>query len=168
MSCFRLMVLMSLVFNLVMISASVPAQELPVEKVLPLSLATEAAQTALNACEKEGYHVSVAVTDRTGLLRALIRGDQGGAHTLDSSSRKAYTSASLGRSTGELAKMLSTNPTAEGLRQMNDKILILAGGLPIKVGELVIGGIGVGGAPGGDKDEVCAQAGLDKIKNRLK
>lgn len=168
MSYSRLIVLMLLLLYLVFVAGSAPAQELPVEKVLPLSLATEAAQAALIACEKEGYHVSVAVTDRAGLVRALIRGDQGGAHTLDSSSRKAYTSASLGRSTGELAKMVSTNPAAEGLRQMNEKILILAGGLPIKVGEEVIGGIGVGGAPGGDKDEVCAQAGLDKIKNRLK
>ncbi len=108
------------------------------------------------------------VTDPAGLVRALIRGDRAGAYTLDSSSREAYTSASLDRSMGELAKMLSTNPTAEGLRQMNEKILILPGGLPIKVGEEVIGGIGVGGSPGGDKDEACAQAGLDKIKNRLK
>ena len=51
---------------------------------------------------------------------------------------------------------------------MNEKILILGGGLPVKAGEELIGGIGVGGAPGGDKDEACAQAGLDKIKNRLK
>lgn len=149
-------------------SESVPAQELLLERVIPLSLATEAAQAALSACEKEGYHVSVAVADRSGLIRVLIRGDQGGAHTLDSSSRKAYTSASLGRPTGELVKMLSSNPAAEGLRQMNEHILILAGGLPIKAGDSVIGGIGVGGAPGGDKDEICAQAGLDKIKNRLK
>jgi uncharacterized protein GlcG (DUF336 family) len=159
---------MLLLFSLAIVADSALALELPGEKVLPLSLATEAAQAALVACEKTGYHVSVAVTDRAGLVRALIRGDQAGPHTLDSSSRKAYTSASLGRSTGELAKMLSTNPTAEGLRQMNEKILILAGGLPIKVGGEVIGGIGVGGAPGGDKDEACAQAGLDKIKDSLK
>jgi uncharacterized protein GlcG (DUF336 family) len=164
-SCLTL--LMSLLYVMI-VAGSAPAQELLVEKVLPLSMASEAAQAGLTACEKEGYHVSVAVTDRTGLVRVLIRGDQAGAHTLDSSSRKAYTSASLGRPTAELAKMLSANPLAEGLRQMNEKILILAGGLPIKVGESVIGGIGVGGAPGGDKDEVCAQAGIDKIKNRLK
>jgi uncharacterized protein GlcG (DUF336 family) len=150
-------------------AAEVRGQEgLPVEKVLPLSLATEAAQAALAACEKEGYHVSVAVTDRAGLVRILIRGDQAGPHTLDSSFRKAYTSASLGRPTAELVKTLSNNPAAEGLRNMNEKILILAGGLPLKAGEELIGGIGVGGAPGGDKDEACAQAGLDKIKDRLK
>ena len=64
--------------------------------------------------------------------------------------------------------MLASNPAAEGLRHVNDKMLILAGGLPIKADEEVVGGIGVGGAPGGDKDEICAQAGIDKIKERLK
>lgn len=167
MNYFRLTLLLSWLCVMT-VAGLAPAQELLVEKVLPLSVATEAAQAALTACEKEGYRVSVAVTDRTGLVRILIRGDQAGAHTLDSSSRKAYTSASLGRSTADLAKMVSGNPTSEGLRQMNEKILILAGGLPIKAGEFVIGGIGVGGAPGGEKDEVCAQAGLEKIKNRLK
>jgi uncharacterized protein GlcG (DUF336 family) len=101
-------------------------------------------------------------------VRALIRGDGAGPHTLDSSSRKAYTSASLRRPTQELAKMVSESPVIAGLRGMNEKILILGGGLPIKAGEEVIGGIGVGGAPGGDKDEACALAGIDKIKSRLK
>jgi uncharacterized protein GlcG (DUF336 family) len=144
------------------------SQDLPAEKVLPLALAVEAAQTALATCEQQGYRVSVAVTDRAGLVRGLIRGDGAGPHTLDSSSRKAYTSASLRRPTQELAKMVSENPVIAGLREMNEKILILGGGLPIKVGEEVIGGIGVGGAPGGDKDEACALAGIDKIESRLK
>lgn len=165
---YRLVIWVAISLGLGLAEASVVAQELPVKKVLPLSLAAEAAQAALAACEKDGYHVSAAVTDRSGLVRILIRGDQAGPHTLDSSSRKAYTAASLGRPTGELAKMIAANPAVEGLRNMNEKILILAGGLPIKAGEEIIGGIGVGGAPGGEKDEACAQVGLDKIKNRLK
>jgi uncharacterized protein GlcG (DUF336 family) len=167
--CFdRRIVLAAVLLGLGLSAGSVSAEELPVEKVLPLSLATEAAQAALAACGQKGYHVSVAVTDRSGLVRVLIRGDQAGPHTLDSSRRKAYTSASLGRSTGELAKLIAGNPTVEGLRDMNEKILILGGGLPIKAGEEVIGGIGVGGSPGADKDEACARAGLDKIRGRLK
>lgn len=43
-----------------------------------------------------------------------------------------------------------------------------AGGLPIKVGNDVIGGIAAAGAPGGDKDESCAAAGLAKIQDQLK
>jgi uncharacterized protein GlcG (DUF336 family) len=64
--------------------------------------------------------------------------------------------------------MVSQSPVIAGLREMNEQILILGGGLPIKAGEEVIGGIGVGGAPGGEKDEACAQAGIDTIKVRLK
>jgi uncharacterized protein GlcG (DUF336 family) len=172
MNYYRLIISMTMLLGLGPAAGSVLGQELPQElptvKILPLSLATEAAQAALAACEKEGYHVSAAVTDRAGLVLILIRGDKAGPHTLDSSSRKAYTSASLGRSTAELVKGLSGNPAAEGMRNMNEKILILGGGLPIKAGEEIIGGIGVGGAPGGDKDEACAQAGLDKIKSHLK
>lgn len=144
------------------------AEDLPVEKVLPLPLAVEAAKTALAACEQQGFRVSVAVVDQAGVVRVLLRSNGAGPHTVDSSSRKAYTSASLGRPTSELAKLIAGNPAVEGLRDMNEKILILAGGLPIKAGESLIGGIGVGGAPGGDKDEACAAAGLDKIKGRLK
>jgi uncharacterized protein GlcG (DUF336 family) len=144
------------------------AQDLPVEKTLPLALAIEAAQTALATCQQQGYRVGVAVVDRAGLVRALIRSDGAGPHTLDSSRRKAYTASSLRLTTMELAKMVSQSPAIAGLREMNEHILILGGGLPIKAGDEVIGGIGVGGAPGGDKDEACAQAGIDKIKARLK
>lgn len=163
-----IIVVSALVLGLVWIPDSVKAQGLPTEKVLTLSLATEAAQAALATCEKQGYHVSVAVVDRAGLVRILIRGDGAGPHTTDSSRRKAYTSASLHRSTGDLVKLIEGNPSDEGMSNMNDQILILAGGLPLKAGEEIIGGIGVGGAPGGEKDEACALAGLDKIKDRLK
>jgi uncharacterized protein GlcG (DUF336 family) len=146
---------------------SVEAQGLPSERVLPLSLASEAAAEALAACEERGYRVSVAVVDRAGLVKVLLRGDGAGAHTLDSSSRKAYTAASLRHATTELVELMQNNPSAAGLREMNEKILILGGGLPITAGDQVVGGIGVGGAPGGDKDEACAKAGIDKIRERL-
>ena len=165
---YHFIILLGIVLVLGLFPYPVKAQGLPTEKVLPLSLSTEAAEAALAACEKQGYHVSVAVVDRDGLVRTLMRTDGAGPHTLDSSSRKAYTAASLGRPTGDLVKAVSGNPANEGLRNMNEKILILAGGLPVKAGDEVVGGIGVGGAPGGEKDEACAQAGLDKIKDRLK
>ena len=144
------------------------AAELPMEKVLPLGLATEAAQGALAACEAKGFHISVAVTDQSGLVRVLLRDDKAGPHTLDSSVKKAYTATSLGLSTGELTKVVAEHPDAAGLRDMNEKILVMQGGLPIKAGAEVIGGIGVGGTPGGTTDESCARAGLDKITKQLK
>jgi uncharacterized protein GlcG (DUF336 family) len=139
------------------------ARELPKESVLPFSLADKAAHAALEKCTADGYRVSVAVVDRSGVVRVLIREDGAGPHTVDSSRKKAYTSASMKRPTGELADMMAKMPAIQGLRDMNEQILILGGGLPVELGGEVVGGIGVGGAPGGHLDAACAQAGLDAI-----
>ena len=141
--------------------------ELQESQTLPLTLALLAAIEAESVCTDDGFHVSVAVVDRGGLVKAHIRGDSTGPHTLESARKKAYTSASLGRPTSDLVNVVVNNPATEGLRDMNDDILILGGGLPIVIDGVVIGGIGVGGAPGGDLDENCAQAGIDKLLHRL-
>ena len=156
-----LMVSTALVFGYAPIV--VAAEELPREAVLPLSLASTATSAALDRCAKDGHRVSVAVVDRAGVLRVLMRGDGAGPHTVESSMKKAYTSASLRGSTGDLAEMIAKMPATQGLRDMGDKVLILAGGLPIEISGEVVGGIGVGGAPGGHLDAACAQAGLDSI-----
>ena len=142
---------------------AIAGEDLPREAVLPLSLASTAASTALDRCVKDGYRVTVAVVDRAGILRALMRGDGAGPHTVESSVKKAYTAASLRGSTGDLAEMIAKMPAAQGLRDMNNNILVLTGGLPIEFGGEVVGGIGVGGAPGGHLDAACAQAALDSI-----
>ena len=139
------------------------ADELPKESLLPLSMATKAVQTALEACKKDGYRVSVSIVDRAGVLRAMGRADGAGSHTVDSSRKKAYTAASLRRPTTELAELIAKVPTLQALREMNPEILILGGGLPIEISGDVVGGIGVGGAPGAHLDDACAQAGLDAI-----
>lgn len=136
---------------------------LPREPVLPLDLAEKAVRAAVDQCEKDGYRVSAAVVDRGGVLKALLRADGAGPHTTDSSSRKAYTSASMGRPTSEFAELIAKMPKVQALRDMNEKILILGGGLPIRLDNSVVGGIGVGGAPGGHLDEACALAGLKAI-----
>jgi len=145
------------------VSGNAFSAELPKEAVLPFSLADKAAHAAMEKCTADGYRVSVAVVDRAGVVRALVREDGAGPHTVDSSRKKAYTSASLKRPTAELADLVAKMPAVEGLRDMNDHILILGGGLPVEMGGEVVGGIGVGGAPGGHLDAACAQAGLDSI-----
>lgn len=139
------------------------AEELPKESVLPLSLAQRAVQAAVDACKKDGYRVSVSVVDRAGLLRAMGRADGAGPHTVDSSRKKAYTASSLRRATSELADMISKMPPLQALRDMNEQILMVGGGLPIEIGGDVVGGIGVGGAPGAHLDDACAEAGLEAI-----
>jgi len=160
----------SLLFVALVAAALAPASSaraLPTRKVLPLSLAVMAADAAVAACAERGYWVSAAVVDGDGVLRALMRHDKAGPHTIDSSSKKAYTALTLRRPTQGFAAFIADKPAIQGLRFMNDKILILGGGLPIEAGGAVIAGIGVGGAPGGDKDEACARAGIDRIKNDL-
>ncbi len=143
--------------------AASAADELPREATLPLALASKAAAAAQDKCKQDGHRVTVAVVDRAGVLKVLVRGDGAGPHTTDSSTKKAYTAASLRRPTAELAEMVAKTPAAQGLQYMNDNILILGGGLPIEIGGEVVGGIGVGGAPGGHLDAACAQVGLDSI-----
>ncbi len=139
------------------------AEDLPKESVLPLSMAGKAIQAALDFCRKDGYRVSVSVVDRGGVIRAMARADGAGPHTVDSSRKKAYTAASLRRPTTELAELIGKATALQALRDMNDEILMLGGGLPIEIGGEVVGGIGVGGAPGAHLDDACAQAGLDAI-----
>ena len=137
--------------------------ELIKEGVLPWAMADKAVHAALEACKKDGYRVSVSVVDRAGQLRVLGRADGAGPHTIDSSRKKAYTAASLRRPTTELAELINKMASLQSLRDMNEHILILGGGLPIEIGGDVVGGIGVGGAPGAHLDDACAQAGLDSI-----
>ncbi len=139
------------------------AQDLPTAPYLPLDMATQAAQAAVAACSAEGYNVSVAIVARSGVTKAILRADNAGPHTVGSSTGKAFTSASLGRDTAGLAGFIGSNPENGGLRDMDSRLVIQAGGLPIKIGGALVGGIGVGGAPSGAIDETCARTGLDAI-----
>jgi uncharacterized protein GlcG (DUF336 family) len=139
------------------------AEELLKESVLPLGVANKAIHAALESCKKDGYRVSVSVVDRAGVLRAMERADGAAAHTVDSSRKKAYTAAGMRRSTTELADLIMKMPTLQALRDINGDMLILGGGLPIEIGGEIVGGIGVGGAPGAHLDDACAQDGLDAI-----
>lgn len=121
---------------------------------------------AMEQCRKDGYKVAAAVIDRGGNLQAFIRDAGTGPHTQDSARKKAFTSATFGITSAEFATRMA-NPAAAGLKEVPG-VIPLGGGVPIKVGNEVIGGIGVGGAPGADKDEACANAGLQKIADQLK
>lgn len=156
-------VLVALMFGLGLSGVGHAAEELPKESVLPLLMASKAVQAAVEACKKDGYKVSASVVDRGGELRAMGRADGAGPHTIDSSRKKAYTAVSLRRPTSELADLIGKVPTLQALRDMNENVLILGGGLPVEIGGEVVGGIGVGGAPGSHLDDACAQAGLDAI-----
>jgi uncharacterized protein GlcG (DUF336 family) len=144
------------------------ADSLPVEthKVLTADLAVEAAQAAMAACKAQGYAVSVTVADRTGAPKVMIVRDGPRGVGPEVTLRKAYTAAMQRVPTSEYTKRVS-QPGAFNPGQFDSQLSTGAGGVPIKVGNDTIGGIAAAGAPGGDKDEACAQAGVDKIKDRL-
>ena len=137
------------------------------EKNMSLELANQIAAATVAACAANGYAVSVTVVDRAGGVRAVQRADNAGAHTLGSSERKAWTSASVKNTTGAVMETAQKNPAAANLVYMPG-VLLLAGGVPVKVGNETIGAVGVGGAPGGHLDEQCAVAGIDKVQDQLK
>jgi uncharacterized protein GlcG (DUF336 family) len=144
------------------------ADPLPTEthKVLTAALAVEAAQAAIAACKAQGYNVTVTIADRTGMPKLVLMGDGAGPLTREVTRRKAYTSATLRVSTGDFTKRVST-PGAFNPAVFDPQLSTGQGGLPIKVGDDTIGGIAAAGAPGGDKDEACANAGLAKISDQL-
>jgi uncharacterized protein GlcG (DUF336 family) len=146
-----------------LVPVSVAAQNLSTVPYLPLDMAQTAAQAALDACSAEGHNVSVAIVARSGVTTVLLRADNAGPHTVGSSTGKAFASASLGRDTAGLAGFIGENSANDGLRDMDARLVIQGGGLPVRIDGSLVGGIGVGGAPSGDNDTTCAQAGLDAI-----
>lgn len=146
----------------------VAAAELPTAPYLPLEMAVKAATAALDKCKADGQQVSVAVVERSGATKVLLKGDGSGPHTVASATGKAFTSASLGRDTAGLSAFIKENGDAEGLRDMDPRLVILGGGLPIRIGDALVGGIGVGGSPSAKTDEACARAGVEAIGGVLK
>ena len=142
------------------------AQAVRSERNISLGLAGQIASEAVSACAANGYAVAATVVDRSGTVRAVMRADNAGPHTLASSERKAWTSASARNSTGAMQQGAQQNPAAANLVHLPG-FLLLGGGVPIKVGNDTIGAVGVGGAPGGHLDEQCAVAAIEKVKGQL-
>jgi uncharacterized protein GlcG (DUF336 family) len=146
--------------------ASPVGAQLLMEKALPAETVITIAQTALETCTKQGYHVSVHVLGRNGEVLVAVRGDGAPPHTMENSQRKAYTARTFRMPSGEFAQRVKDNPTLSAVHLTG--VIAAQGALPIKVGDEVIGAVGVSGAPGGEKDEACAKAGLDKVADQLK
>ena len=166
---------MSALYNRVAVAAvaacacafAAPASaQLLTQKNLSAAMALTIAQTALETCKANGYAVSVTVVGRSGEVLAQVRGDGTGPHTMENSFRKAYTSRTFRIPSGEMVERLKANPQL-GLIHLNN-VIANQGALPIKVGEETIGAAGASGAPGGEKDEACVKAGIDKVACMLK
>ncbi|WP_328955774.1 heme-binding protein [Kitasatospora purpeofusca] len=126
---------------------------------LTIDAATKAAQATLDAATKAGQKVSVAVVDRDGVTRVLLKGDGAGPQSPESAVRKAFTAVSWNAPTSELAKRLAQAPNLKDI----PGTLFLAGGAPVQSKGAPVAGIGVAGAPSGDLDEQFAQAGVEAL-----
>ena len=132
-----------------------------------LDVAERAAREAVRVCEASGHAVTATVVDPAGLVKVVLKGDRSTVHTRDSSYRKAYTVVTMApvfrfETTSQFVDKLKANPSAPALASIPD-ILPLAGGVAIRRQGELVGALGVGGAPGGDKDEACALAGVAKV-----
>jgi uncharacterized protein GlcG (DUF336 family) len=132
---------------------------------LSLSVARTIAEEAVAACAAKTYAVSAVVVDRDGETIVEMRGDNAAPHTMENARRKAYTAMTFRQPTAEYAKKLQ-DPNSVAHQQVTlPNVIAIPGGQPIKVGNEVVGGIGVSGSPG--VDDECVNAGLDKVKNEL-
>ena len=148
-------------------SGCVMAQSAPglvSERSISASAALELATTSLERCRADGYKVTITVLNRHARTAVVISDDGVNPHTVENSLRKAYTAFTTRSPSADTAKR--SQPGLDGFMQL-EKITTIEGGLPIFSGKELVGAVGISGAPGGDKDAACAQAGIDKIAKSL-
>jgi uncharacterized protein GlcG (DUF336 family) len=148
---------------LMVMSPSSGSTQVLTERDVSVHMALTIAETALAQC---GARTSVAVVDRAGRLRVFLQGDAASPHNLELARRKAYTALTFRQTSAEWAARTET--ALAGQRMLAD-VIPLAGGVPIKVGDETIGGVGLSGAPmGGEQEEACAKAGIAKVSDQLR
>jgi uncharacterized protein GlcG (DUF336 family) len=145
-----------------------PAQAEPTftTRSLTPETALKAAQAALGKCRADGFQVSVAIVDRSGVTQVLLRDRFAGPHTAEVAQNKAWSAASFRTATSDMEKASRPGETMAGIRHF-PRAVAVGGGLMIEAGGSLFGAIGVSGAPGGAADESCAAAGVKSIAEDL-
>jgi uncharacterized protein GlcG (DUF336 family) len=150
-------------------SSSAAAQGLVTQKALSIEMAQMIVQATIERCRADGFRASVSVIDAGGHLKAFARDEGTGLHTIDLSQRKAYTALTFATRFASSLEFATARGSTLGSAASNVEGTVgIGGGVPIKVGDVAIGAVGVSGAVGGDKDEICAKAGIEKIAHLLK
>jgi len=143
-----------------------PAQaQLIQHRDIPYAMALTIVTGALDACKAMGYTASAVVVDRDGDTIVAVRGDGVGPHTVENARRKAYTAMTFKMTTQQFLDAMKTQPVRREQTSLPG-VIAINGGVPIKVGQEVIGGAGLSGSPG--RDEECVNSGLEKVKDLLK
>ncbi|UCC56408.1 MAG: heme-binding protein [Gammaproteobacteria bacterium] len=154
----------NMLVGLVLLVSGPATAELITTKLLPLDMARTIASSAIEACRKQGYQVSVVVTDRSGEPLVIMR---------DVYSNRYFTQLAHGKANAVImaktssAELRSNRPDMVGVLNLLDGVMVLAGGLPVQAAGSLVGAVGVSGAPGGDLDEDCARAGIEAVQEEL-
>jgi uncharacterized protein GlcG (DUF336 family) len=132
------------------------------------TLSLEDARQLIGAAEKKadelGVPYNIAVVDAGGNLIAHARMDGAWLGSINISINKAWTARAFDMPTGELAKMAQSGKPLFGINSTNhEKVVIFAGGTPIKVGDAVIGALGASGGTV-DQDQKVADAAVEAFK----
>jgi uncharacterized protein GlcG (DUF336 family) len=135
-------------------------------RVLSPELALEVAQAALQECRRRDWQVAVAVVDRAGQTQVMLRDRFAGPHTPTTASGKAWTAVSFRSNTTDLVALTAPGQPQAGVRELPGAV-VLGGGVLIESRGAIVGAVGVSGAPGGDADDICAKAGIEKIRDQL-
>ncbi|WP_373054332.1 GlcG/HbpS family heme-binding protein [Thioalkalivibrio sp.] len=146
------------------LASSAQAEDVYSQRFMTLELANDIAMGAVEACREEGYQTAVVVVDRSGNEQVVLRDRMAGVQTIQIAGDKARAVTMSGTTSANFRE------NREDIRmEMNhvDGMIMLAGGLPIEAAGSMLGAVGVSGAPGGDLDEECAQAGIDQVQERL-
>jgi len=149
---------------ILLLSTSAHTNDIVTDKSIAMELARDLASETIIACRQAGYHISVVVVDRFGLLRAALRDDLASRFTLEIAQRKANMTVMAWTDSGAFK-----NARGDIQQELNhiQGLIVMEGGLKIVAGGYNIGAIGVSGAPGGDKDAACARTALDKLTERI-
>jgi len=148
------------------------AEPLPTQRYLPASVAITAALAAFDTCAKAGHHVSVEVMNHNAMILATLHHELATIHSSYSAHAKAYTVLSYSFASGEttsgdIARRITKNPADVARIQGIPGLILAPGGVLIQFGKQTVGAIGVGGSSGPVNDELCAKAGIDKIRDHL-
>jgi uncharacterized protein GlcG (DUF336 family) len=154
-------------------SPTAQAQGVVTIQKLSAALANELVGESVAECAKKNYAVTAVVVDLDGQRQAMLRGNGAPIHSSDNAFYKAYASASLTLSRKEdstraVAERMAKNPATTVPQTPLPNITYAVGGLSIKVGDNIIGGLGICGAPGGQFDEECGRTALAKVADRTK
>jgi uncharacterized protein GlcG (DUF336 family) len=139
--------------------------QLPTQKILTLDVAQTIAQESLAKCRADGYKVTVTVVDGANIMKAFLRDDGAGMATVEVGRMKANSVMAFGRPSGPPPNLAPGAPVPAPVLPGTINAM---GGVPIKVGDQLIGAVSVSGAPGGEKDAACANAALAKVADKLK